>query len=128
MAAASSMSKSQLEQYAANAKRRQQRERRSKEQNELAITRKAAVALTAGAIGLLKRKGITNQIPGTQVPWKIPAFVVLTGLEFWTGSKLMAAFFGGASDATLASYADRTISNPDARGWLVAGDDSNELP
>lgn len=121
------MTKDQAVRLAENARKRQARERRREQQNEIAITRKAAVALTAGAIGLLKRKNIPNQIPGTQVPWKIPAFVVLTALEFWTNSRLLAAFVGGASDATLASYADRTISNPASNAWLVAGDE-NELP
>lgn len=119
---ANSLTKDQAVQIANRAKRERARNRDAARNLEVAVVHKASVALSAAGIGALQRAGVSNQIWG--FPWKWPAFLVTTALEAWVPNRIVSAIAGGASDALLAIYEDRSISNK-AAGWnalMVAGD------
>lgn len=120
---ATNLTKDQAVAIANRARRERQRNRQSSRNLEAAIVHKASVALSAAGIAALQRAGVSNQVWG--VPWKVPAFLVFTALEAFLDNRIASAIFGGASDATLAIYEDRSIGGKYGTGWdalAVAGE------
>lgn len=86
---------------------------------ENALIRKAAVSLTAGAYGMMRKHGVSDAVGG--VPWKLPVWVGATLIEALTGSATLGNFAAGVSDSTMAIYVKDAIE----KGTFVAGE--NEL-
>lgn len=75
---------------------------------ENALVRKASVSLTAATYGTLQRYAVKNDVGG--FPWKLGVWLGATLVEALSGSQVLTSFSAGVSDATLAIYMDRTIS------------------
>lgn len=94
----------------------QQKHKAHVRQFETTILRKAGVSLTAAAYGAMNRYAVPNNING--FPWKLGVWLGATLIEALSDSKIVTAFSAGVSDATMAVYMERSISNK----TLVAGE------
>ncbi|HET8938990.1 MAG TPA: hypothetical protein VFN67_36350 [Polyangiales bacterium] len=125
MAQKSSLTKEQAVALAQRAQRRNKKERESSRNIEVAIVRKVSLAAGASALAALQRMEVPNQIG--PVPWKVPAWLLLLGLEAFIDNRYASAFFGGLGDATFSVYGYRAISNPASNAFLVAGEPEHTL-
>jgi hypothetical protein len=94
-----------------------QRHRMKMRTFENALIRKAAVSVSAGAFGVMKRNAVSDEIQG--FPWKLGLWVTSTLVEALSGSQVITNFAAGVSDATLAVYLKDAIQNK----TLVAGEE-----
>jgi hypothetical protein len=111
------LSTSKAMQIAQRAHSREIRRRHTVKGFEHALIRKAAVMLTAGAYGTLKRNSVPDEVAG--FPWKIAAWAGSTLIEILANNGTVKSFAGGISDATAAIYMDRSIVNK----TLVSGNE-----
>ena len=108
------MTRDQAVAIAQRARGRDKKNRIRQRELENALVRKAAVSLTAGAYGMLKRYAISDEVAG--FPWKVPVWAGATFIEVISDSPLVAAFFAGISDATEAVYITNALGT---KNWVA---------
>jgi hypothetical protein len=116
------MTRDQAVAIAIRSRGRDKKQRQRNRELENALVRKAAVSLTAGAYGALKRYAISDEVGG--VPWKLPIWAGATLIEVLSENPLVTAFFAGISDATEAVYVTNALGT---KNWVAGVGDVGAL-